>query len=510
MLILKKRECIRKRSVVCRLARIALIVVLFISILLTIALLAYISRFIIAEKTWQYMGRFSNYPPRNEVRLDSTNLPILFVSAPMISKDDYVETYMTIVYNGEGKWNYADTVSHQGQNIDYQGSCLLKYRGHSSYTDADKKSYSLRTMNCSLDNGGRKKGVSLLGLEKDSKYVLKANYLDRSMLRETLTFELARKYLDYVPSMRYCEMILNGKYYGLYVLMEQPTRKRLGIRKKTGSLLYFVRPKESDETIEIITASKDTLEFSYEMKYPKYMELDEQSKKKINEKLKSMVNAFDGYSSFKNKCIDEMSFIDYQLSTEFSHNIDGYWFSAYVYDQGESTSRFKMTLWDVDHSFGIDSDFSFGNYDNFVYCDLLPYNPGFSKPWWQQIQLRKSSSYRQQLSNRSPKKWWEKMMQDSVYREKLSNRWKQCRNEYYSVDSIVQIVDSLADLMTVGGAMNRNTRAWETWGNSDPLYLNNVKYHSDSFQDEVQYIKEWIDKRLIWMDKQLFKVKQGN
>ena len=70
------------------------------------------------------------------------------------------------------------------------------------------------------DVNGEKQKTELLGMPKDHTWLLQASYGDRSMLRDVLVFQLARPWFDYTPRCRYCEMVLDGMYYGIYILTE--------------------------------------------------------------------------------------------------------------------------------------------------------------------------------------------------------------------------------------------------------------------------------------------------
>ena len=87
---------------------------------------------------------WNNYPPFSEVRLDSTNLPIILLDTDgsRVRKDKKIEASMVIIDNGD-KLNYADTILHNNQYIDYEGSITIKYRGNTSYSRRDKKQYSI-------------------------------------------------------------------------------------------------------------------------------------------------------------------------------------------------------------------------------------------------------------------------------------------------------------------------------------------------------------------------------
>ena len=127
---------------------------------------------------------------------------------------------MKILYNGDGELNYADTVAHPGQHIDYEGYVALRYRGNSSYYMSDKKPYSFRPLDKPLEKGGVKKKVSILGMGKDNNWALLAPFADKSMMRDLLAFEISRPWMEYTPQDHYCELFVDGIYFGVYILSE--------------------------------------------------------------------------------------------------------------------------------------------------------------------------------------------------------------------------------------------------------------------------------------------------
>ena len=107
--------------------------------------------------TAQANSWWTNYQPDNKnVKLTSTNLPIVWieVNGNIIDRDERITARMKIIHNGEGQLNYADTVAHPGQTIDYEGYVALRYRGSSSYSMSDKKPYSFRPLDKPLEEGG--------------------------------------------------------------------------------------------------------------------------------------------------------------------------------------------------------------------------------------------------------------------------------------------------------------------------------------------------------------------
>ena len=173
-----------------------------------------------------FAQRPDNYKPDNpNVTLTQTNLPIIFidVAGKQIDRKEKITAKVKIIDNGKGKLNYADTVAHKNQRIDYEGYVALRYRGNSSFTSSDKKPYSIRTLDKPLEQGGKKKNVSILGMGKDNDWALLAPYSDKSMIRDILSFTLARPYFEYVPHTRLCEVILDETYYGVYKKSFKPS-----------------------------------------------------------------------------------------------------------------------------------------------------------------------------------------------------------------------------------------------------------------------------------------------
>jgi hypothetical protein len=95
--------------------------------------------------------------------------------------------------------------------------------------------------------------------------------------------------------------------------------------------------------------------------------------------------------------------------------------------------------------------------------------------------------------------WWYKMNTDSTYVENLKNRWAQYRRSNVRTERLMATVDSLVNLLTVGGAEARNSLAYPTWGE----YVWPIYYIAVDYEDEISYLKQWLTDRIKWMDEQL-------
>ena len=390
-----------------------------------------------------------NYPPDDEtVQLTKTNLPIV---------------WLKIIHNGDGNLNYADTLAHPGQIVDYEGYVALKYRGNSSFTSSDKKPYSFRPLNAPLEDGGTKQKVKILGMGKDNNWALLAPY-------------------------------------GIYIMCELPTKgkQRLNLDDpgEEGDELTGGYLLEVDRTDEVTYTSKYhpmtktgswiySKYINFQFKEPEYEELTETQYSYITSQVDKMEDAFnssnytdpdEGYRKY----IDVMSFVDFQIAQELSHNVDGYRLSSKIYKRRDSQdSRFKMVLWDFNIAYG-NSDYYYGWYtNNWIYENNNTLN---SNGDTQLVPF-----------------WWYKLNKDPYYVDLLKKRWAQCRRTNMREDRIIATIDSMANELTAQGAMDRNSQAWPRWGQY--VWPNN--FIAQSFEDEVNYLKGWIHDRLTWMDSQL-------
>ena len=438
-----------------------------------------------------------NFPPADKnIQLDSTNLPIVWidVDGDSIMRDKRIGGHMKIIWNGEGRMNYADTIAHPGQHVDYDGYIAVRHRGNSTYNDSPKKPYSFRTLNDELKYDGKKQKVSLLGMGKDNNWALLAPYADRSMIRDLLTFELARPWMEYVPQGRHCELFVDGIYYGVYILAEVVSKgkHRLNLTKPrtegdaiTGD--YLMEVDCNDDVIYISkhhpvdTAGKPYLNqiIRFQYKSPDYDELKPVQVSYINIRIDAMEAAL--MAGDYTKYIDVQSFIDYQLMMELCHNVDAYRLSGKFYKRRDSVDpRFKMVIWDT--------DLAYGNAD---------YRQSWRTDTW--MYQNNNIMYQEKEVHLVPF-WWYVLNNDPNYTAQVKARWAQYRQGNMSNERIMATLDSLAAVLTSHGAEQRNSRAWPRWG-TEKKWPNH--YAAIDYNDEISHIRQWLLDRLAWMDRQL-------
>lgn len=136
------------------------------------------------------------------VAVSYSDLPVLYLSTPAAvdSRDVWVEGSRMELLNTEGN------------ALDMDIPLSVKGRGNSTW-NYPKKPYALK-----LD-----KKNSVLGMPRHKRWVLLANYIDPSKIRNALAFEIARltESLAWTPKGEFVDLVVNGQMMGNYYLCEQ-------------------------------------------------------------------------------------------------------------------------------------------------------------------------------------------------------------------------------------------------------------------------------------------------
>ncbi len=359
-----------------------------------------------------------------------------------------------------------------------------------------KKSYGFEF----VDSAGRDKNVSLLGLPSESDWILSANFTDKSFLNNVLAFQLYQSVARYASRTRYVELILDGEPQGLYVLLEKIKRdkSRVNIAKLTPSDTagtdltggYIIKidkttgSSQSGWTSEFppsVNPNNQTIYFQYHD--PKGEELTDQQKRYIQQfvhrferslKTEPLHRRDTGWRKFA----DEGSFIHYFLLNEISRNTDAYRLSTFLFKDRDNRGG-KLVIgppWDYDIAFG-----------NINYCD------GNSTSGWAVDFGKVCPNDKWQIPF-----WWERLLEDSLFVNALNCEYKKLRQTVWSNESIDSMIEQ--HLMMISQSAHNNFTRWAIlgiyiWPNPGPL--------PSSFAGEVAELKNWLFRRLAWMDQHM-------
>ena len=314
----------------------------------------------------------------------------------------------------------------------YDRKARMNYRGSSSLNFL-KKSYAF----CPGDEiCGDKKGIDYvktkklnmlgIGSAKDKDWVLYAAAADPSLMRNRLVFDTYKEMTGgWGVSSRYVELVVNGEYKGVYVMMDKITanKDRVNVEWKldangnTTQEAFIIKFDKTDraDRYEITSGDQKTFKSKYsghdgfdtydtnidqrfEVEYPEKEDIEDGKGKwsEVFNAIENKINKFEeelakGNFSEVQKLIDYTSWADWFIITEFAKNIDGYRASnLFVYDGSKPNAKIEARpLWDQELSFNNQCPSYYADYGSNSTSGLLidksnsaVYNNDASAPFW--------------------------------------------------------------------------------------------------------------------------------
>ena len=387
----------------------------------------------------------------------------------------------------------------------YRGKISIERRGESS-AGWKKKQYDIET----IDENGNNNNVSLLGFPAENDWILNAPYIDKSFMRNALIFYLANKMGRYASRTRYFELVLNGEYQGIYVLLEKIKRDRNRVDiatltmddnkgdELTGGYILRIDKMEKDyvQNIDYFTSvyfqhpdfNENT---NYQFRYPESDIITTEQKEYIKNFIYKFedVMASDGYADPDTgyaKYLDVGSCIDFFILNELAKNVDGYRLSTYMYkDKHSNGGKLKIgPIWDFNLAFGLANYYDGDDTDDWMV-------EGLSDP--------KKMGKKDQMAQF----WWLKLFREEKFSQRLNSRWQELRQSVLHIENIYGVIDSIA--VTLDEAKDRNFAIWTAPGESGDGFWPVPKiFHSfETYQDEVDYLKQWTTARIQWIDQNI-------
>lgn len=362
----------------------------------------------------------------------------------------------------------------------------IQYRGNSSIY-FDKKSYKLNLIN---EDNTENKENRFLGMSAHDEWVLNGPFLDKTLLRNYLCFNISGEIMQNTSEVRFCEIFLNGEYQGVYLALESISYRedRLELTKyKEGDNFtsYIIRadrdksqPYQLNDFMKYVGKIRNNT--SYEILYPPASKLNSEIVRYIEEDIsviQKMLYSFDYDDRVlgSKSQMDINSFVDYFIINEFFQNYDAGIYSTYFYK-------------DVKEKLSIGPVWDFNNSCN-NYMEVSRDETGF------------------QMHNYS---WFFMLSKDDSFTKLVIKRYRELRKTVLSETYLLDYIDKTVSWL--GEAVDRN---YEIWGYSfDVAALDDYNKLSPddrnlkSYDDAVLQLKNFLIKRGNWLDKNIDILKQ--
>ena len=360
---------------------------------------------------------------------------------------------------------------YEGSEVREFGKVRVKGRGNGTWLQ-EKKPYQIKF----------EKKVDLFGMGKAKKWVLLANAMDASNLRNDLTFELARMLeMEYVFNGQFVELYFDGRYEGLYYLTHavEIGKSAVDLKDPMGVLveldnLYGWEERHYDTRTGEMLVVKDVVSNSNEEVAM------EEFVKELNE-LEVAIEKNDYNRVVELADVD--SFVQYFLLNEFTVNPDAYQTSFYFYKDGLSDKIHAGPGWDF--------DLAFANRNWINWMGEPFYSPAQSMVRKGEI-LPREAYEEMAASSADWEDWYNASLSMSrimfelmempefekevsrVYQERLSGR----------IQKLIMVLDNRVDEL------------------GEVIRSDNEKWNKGDYREEIKRMAEWIKERCEYFEKE--------
>lgn len=386
-----------------------------------------------------------------------SNLPTFYINTDnnikVTSKDTYIKASLTIKSTDE---------TEQLTNFVTE----IRGRGNSTWNMV-KKPYRIK-----LD-----KKTKLLNLPaKEKSWVLLANYADKTLMRNAVALKISEMIgLDFTPSVRFIDVVLNGEFLGNYMVSDQVQvagEYRVPVEEQeitatelpyiSGGYLLEIDGFAASEPKWFTTpkALKITI------KYPNDDEINSAQENYI----KNYINTFENVlfsSNFKDPdkgyraWVDIKTLVNWYIACELTGNSDSFW-STYIYKKYDDPKIYFGPMWDYDIAF---------NNDN-----------------------RLGDATRKLMRNyaHNPRTWIERMWQDEWFQQAVNERWIELKNDGLE-NKLINYIDETSVLLQSSQQLN-----FEKWNILDRRVYRE-QYLFNTYDKGVEYLKSYVKDRISFL-----------
>ncbi len=381
-----------------------------------------------------------------KITLSNTGLPIVMINTPNNATippktADWLPDAEMKIYDIDGL-------------IDFEGTTNIRGRGNSTW-NYPKKPYALK-----LESKSK-----ILGMPKHKRWVLLANWMDRTMIRNHIAFKTATLTgLEWTPRGEFVEVILNGKHIGNYYLCEhiKIDENRVNINEMEdtdteGDAITGGYLMELDTYYDEVNKFKSTIkELPYMFSEPDEEALNVQQMTYMTNYINTLEESLYNDESFATRQYADLLDMDSFIDWWFVHELTGNWEpnapkSCYMHK--DKSDKLKAgPVWDFDYG---------------TYCAGKAF-------------IIQSAIY------------YDRLFQDPVFKARAKERWIALKDKF---STIPNFISSEAEKLT--RSANLNIALWPLDGRT----INQDE--SLSYQEATNKMKTWYQERVNWMDIQI-------
>lgn len=383
-----------------------------------------------------------------------TGLPILSIETnEEIRYEEVYGTMRFLLADAKEDWAFESVMSGH-------------IRGGSSRLNP-KKSYKMTLYKENQTGAGelRKNKVSLLGMRKDDEWLLYAVYSEDTKLRDKLSLDIwnesgalgieSNGFYGY--HMEYIELFLNGKYWGLYGLMEPVDYKQLDLTKEGEAQPEEFLYKQKDPDVFELKGNHAVQDEAHMEVLNRYLELLNEGDAVFKQEIPKLIDV--------DSALEVWVYLQAVLGMD---NIERNIFYPVRYEDGQY--RMYFMPWDMDYSWGNVHDFEALNRSRFS-----------EEIWTMRIAWR--------LGDRLVE------LDVEGAREKAASRFKELRQTVYSERYLREHIQSYAHQIIDSGAFWRDEILWYDSQHSEDfegladLACERMRFLDTALADPLKYLE---------------------
>jgi len=406
--------------------------------------------------------------------------------------EDEIKVMVSVIDNLNA-WNHTtDTPVHESL-------AMMRLRGNSSRL-FDKASYRISL----IDEDGLNRFLPLLGMESHFEWALHGPFLDRTMMRNYMWMNIAAEVMGpghFVPNVRFFELIIDGEFQGLYVLMEtiRIGTERLPMNNHREGMIstsYLLRldsnARSPHRHVNVFSTYTHRLEArrNVEILYPRARSQTPEMHEYIARSLSSIEyfiyspDILWSEGMYRNY-INVDSFINFYIINEFVANNDLWSNSTYLHKDIRGR-LIAGPVWDFNNV--MDNFFRPMPYDRFILAD---------------------------------RGWFDRLMMCPDFTDAVIRRWHSLRENVLAEERLINYMDEVA--LWLGSAIDRN---FEVWGYSfdvdqlsitamrRPTYLQALEgvtrydLNPSSFEEAMEWSRDFMVSRGRFLDEYIEALRQ--
>lgn len=395
-----------------------------------------------------------------KVKVRNTGLPVVTINGTVYSKNtEFDDIKGTTTINIDG--------------TDY--TCGMRLRGNSTQ-NMPKKPYAIK-----LDSK-----AEILGMPKHKRWVLLANWLDRTMMRNDMAFYLAQQTGAWAPRGKHVEVVLNGVHVGNYLLGEQIKidKNRLNIAEVdaaeyttdaevAANVGFLLECDQYVDYTEIYFEISSPVHFYVYIKDPGDATSGTRAYTYIQNYFSSVGTAL-SQSNWTTLAtyIDYQSFADYWLFSELTENQESKHPKSFYMHKDAGGKLCAGPAWDYD-------------WGTFISMDNITDNSSTA------------GSVRNKFTMRYTM-WYQYLFNDSAFVSVVKSRWAELKPKF---ETSLGYLDELAASLELSDTFNHAMWPCTGFNKEFPNFDENLSY-----EDAIASMRAALEARIAWLDEQVNKL----